>query len=238
VVGSTGQFCWHAIADRPCRAESDPTGPARLNFQGSARAARDTERKGMELYALTSKLEPPAGAESRRRPWSGREQYHAGGQREARLGEGPRRIGAGGGSDQQDVRNHGYGGQVPWEPRDENVLRHVCLYTYPWTGRPGRTRGLEQLGFYGDVRATPRAGPLVALRAGTITAPSSSAGRPSMLIHMDDHRDPAPLETTAGVTQQVRLPVKDICADSQDTLRAGLAGLLWNHTGRFTDRMG
>jgi hypothetical protein len=29
-----------------------------------------------------------------------------------------------------------------------------------------------------------------------------------------------------------------ICADSRDALRAGLAGLLLNHTGRATDRMG
>jgi hypothetical protein len=37
---------------------------------------------------------------------------------------------------------------------------------------------------------------------------------------------------------QVRLPPRDICADSRDALRAGLARLLPNHTGRATDRMG
>jgi hypothetical protein len=40
------------------------------------------------------------------------------------------------------------------------------------------------------------------------------------------------------VTPQVRLPLRDVCADSRDALRAGLAGLLLNHTGRATDRMG
>ncbi len=36
----------------------------------------------------------------------------------------------------------------------------------------------------------------------------------------------------------MRLPLLDLCADSRDALRAGLAGTLQDHTGRATDRMG
>ena len=48
------------------------------------------------------------------------------------------------------------------------VLLHVlCLpQQVPWTGQPGRTTGLERLGFYGDTWAALRAGLRAALRAG------------------------------------------------------------------------
>ena len=42
-----------------------------------------------------------------------------------------------------------------------SVLRHVLRLPQqvPWTGQPGRTTGLERLGFYGDTWAALRAGP-------------------------------------------------------------------------------
>ena len=47
-------------------------------------------------------------------------------------------------------------------------MRHVLRLPQqaPWTGQPGRTTGLERLGFYGDTWAALRAGLWAALRAG------------------------------------------------------------------------
>ena len=47
-------------------------------------------------------------------------------------------------------------------------MRHVLRLPQqvPWTGQPGRTTGLERLGFYGDTWAALRAGLRAALRAG------------------------------------------------------------------------
>ena len=47
-------------------------------------------------------------------------------------------------------------------------MRHVLRLPrqVPWTGQPGRTTGLGQLGFYGDTWAALRAGLRAALRAG------------------------------------------------------------------------
>ena len=53
-------------------------------------------------------------------------------------------------------------------PTPTPLLRHVLRLPQqvPWTGQPGRTTGLERLGFYGDTWAAPRAGLRAALRAG------------------------------------------------------------------------
>jgi hypothetical protein len=76
-------------------------------------------------------------------------------------------------------------GRPAGTPAPRSRPKRLCFIQVPWTGRPGRTAGLGRLGFLGDARAAPRAGPWAALlragpraalRAGPAAAPSRAAG--------------------------------------------------------------
>jgi hypothetical protein len=72
------------------------------------------------------------------------------------------------------------------------------------TGQPGRSTGLERLGFFGDTRAAPQVGPWTALTMGRITSRADNCAIVPLDLRASDRRClwmdiEAPRQPAAGV---------------------------------------
>ena len=120
-------------------------------------------------------------------------------------------------------------------------MRHVLRLPQqvPWTGQPGRTTGLERLGFYGDTWAALRAGLRAALRAGLRAAPhagpTTAPPRRWTFGPTDGRRRYIPMDIEDPRPWSLQ---PDSCTVRWDYARGSDSAMLESTTHRWTGQLG